>query len=384
MNENVAQNLIKLRVTNKYTQEYVAEKSGISLLAYRNIESGKSKPNLSTLEKIAKVYDIDVANLLNETQLQISKIRFRALEKKNIRKREDIIYEISLWIEKYNKLVKKLELNSDFEYKLADIENATNDPIVMAHKAREALELKNDETVMDICNLIEFKAGIKIMAKQFNSDSFFGLSAEDIDGGKVIVVNTWDRISVERRIFSVAHELGHILMHFGNVQNDLITEDSKEEKEANTFAAHFLMPNSDFISAWNKSANCDFVDRVIRVKQIFRVSYQVVLYRLSEYIKENNIDFNVWKTFGILYRKKYGVKVDWKKEVASNLDENSRELRALSNQFYSGGRLAELVKKAVDDNKITQVDAANILNLDEKVILNFQKLWQSIPLYELK
>jgi len=384
MNENVAQNLIKLRVTNKHTQEYVAEKSGISLLAYRNIESGKSKPNLSTLEKIAKVYGIDVADLLNETKLQISKIRFRALEKKNIRKREDIIYEISLWIEKYNKLVKKLELNSDFEYKLADIENATNDPIAMAHKAREALELKNDETVMDICNLIEFKAGIKIMAKQFNSDSFFGLSAEDIDGGKVIVVNTWDRISVERRIFSVAHELGHILMHFGNVQNDLITEDSKEEKEANTFAAHFLMPNSDFISAWNKSANCDFVDRVIRVKQIFRVSYQVVLYRLSEYIKENNIDFNVWKTFGILYRKKYGVKVDWKKEVASNLDENSRELRALSNQFYSGGRLAELVKKAFDANKISQIEAANILNLDEKVISNFQKSWQSIPLYELK
>lgn len=384
MNENVAQNLIKLRVTNKYTQEYVAEKSGISLLAYRNIESGKSKPNLSTLEKIARVYDIDVANLLNETQLQISKIRFRALEKKNIRKREDIIYEISLWIEKYNELVKKLELNSNFGYRLANIENTTDDPIIMARKAREALDLKNDETVMDICNLIEFKAGIKIMAKQFNSDSFFGLSAEDIDGGKVIVVNTWDRISVERRIFSVAHELGHILMHFGNVQNNLITEDSKEEKEANTFAAHFLMPNSDFISAWNKSANCDFVDRVIRVKQIFRVSYQVVLYRLSEYIKENNIDFNVWKTFAILYRKKYGVKINWEKEVASNLDENSRELRALSNQFYSSGRLAELVKKAVDVNKISQVDAANILNLDEKVISDFQKSWQSIPLYELK
>ncbi|MGN0005478.1 MAG: helix-turn-helix domain-containing protein [Candidatus Gastranaerophilaceae bacterium] len=384
MNENVAQNLIKLRVTNKYTQEYVAEKSGISLLAYRNIESGKSKPNLSTLEKIARVYDIDVANLLNETQLQISKIRFRALEKKNIRKREDIIYEISLWIEKYNELVKKLELHSNFGYRLANIENTTDDPIIMARKAREALDLKNDETVMDICNLIEFKAGIKIMAKQFNSDSFFGLSAEDIDGGKVIVVNTWDRISVERRIFSVAHELGHILMHFGNVQNNLITEDSKEEKEANTFAAHFLMPNSDFISAWNKSANCDFVDRVIRVKQIFRVSYQVVLYRLSEYIKENNIDFNVWKTFAILYRKKYGVKINWEKEVASNLDENSRELRALSNQFYSSGRLAELVKKAVDVNKISQVDAANILNLDEKVISDFQKSWQSIPLYELK
>ena len=50
MNKNVAQNLIKLRVTNKYTQEYVAEQADISLLAYRNIESEKSKPNLSTLE----------------------------------------------------------------------------------------------------------------------------------------------------------------------------------------------------------------------------------------------------------------------------------------------------------------------------------------------
>lgn len=384
MNKNVAQNLIKLRVTNKYTQEYVAEKADISLLAYRNIESGKSKPNLSTLEKIANVYNANISDLLKETQQQISKVRFRALEKKNIRKREDIISEISLWIEKYNKLVNQLKLNSNFEYKLADIENKTNNPIIMAQEARKALELSNDETVMDICNLIEFKAGIKIMAKQFNSDSFFGLSAEDIHGGKIIVVNTWDRISVERRIFSVAHELGHILMHFDNAQNDLISENNVEEKEANTFASHFLMPNSDFISAWNKSANCDFVDRVIRIKQIFRVSYQVVLYRLSEYVKENNIDFNVWKTFGILYRRKYGVKVDWKKEVVSNLDENSKELRALSNQFYSSGRLAELVKKAVDDNVISQIEAADILNIDTKIVSDFQKSWETIPLYELK
>ncbi len=383
MNKNVSQNLVKLRVTNKYTQEFVAEHSDISLLAYRNIESGKSKPNLSTLEKIAKVYNVDVTDLLKETQQQILKVRFRALEKKNIRKREDIISEISLWAEKYNKLVNQLNLESSFEYKLADIENTTKDPIIMARKARKALGLKN-ETVMDICNLIEFKAGIKVMAKQFNSDSFFGLSAEDIYGGKIIVVNTWDRISVERRIFSVAHELGHILMHFLNVKNDLTSEDKDEEKEANTFASHFLMPDSDFISVWNKSANCDFVDRVIRVKQIFRVSYQVVLYRLSEYVKNNNINFDTWKTFAILYRKKYGVKIDWKKEVASNLDENNKELRALSNQFYSSGRLAELIKKAVDNNTISQNEAADILDLDTREISEFQKSWKSIPLYELK
>ena len=41
--------------------------------------------------------------------------------------------------------------------------------------------MQTQETVKDICNLIEFRAGIKILAKQFNSDSFFGLSLEDIN-----------------------------------------------------------------------------------------------------------------------------------------------------------------------------------------------------------
>ena len=384
MKEDVAQNLIKLRVANKMTQEYVAGQAGISLLAYRNMESAKSTPNVSSLEKIAKVYDIEVGELLKKCTKQITKVRFRALENKNIRKREDIIYEISLWIEKYNDLVSKLNLEDSFKYELANLENKTNNPVVMANLAREKFGLSAEETVKDICNLIEFKAGIKIMAKQFNSDSFFGLSAEDVHGGKVIVVNTWDRISVERRIFSIAHELGHILLHFNNIQSELLVEDSNEENEANIFASHFLMPQEDFISAWNKSANCDFVDRVIRVKQIFRVSYQVVLYRLSEYVKANNIDFNVWKTFGILYRRKYGVKIDWKKEIESRLDENSRELRAISNQFYASGRLAELVKKAVDNNQITISEAANILDLEPNIINNFQKAWETIPLYELR
>lgn len=385
MNKNVAPNLIKLRVAKKFTQEYVAEKAGISLLAYRNIESGKSEPSLSTLEKIAtKVYSVNIGQLLKEHKQQIKKVRFRALEKKNIRKREEIIYEISAWLEKYNDLVNNLNLEDDFKYQLSDLEQETKDPIIMAQKVRRVFKLSSEETVKDICNLIEFKAGIKILAKQFNSDSFFGLSLEDIYGGKVIVVNTWDRISVERRIFSIAHELGHILLHFNSVQNNLTVEDVNEEKEANTFASHFLMPQDDFISVWNTCTNCDFIDRVIRVKQIFRVSYQVVLYRLSEYVKANNINFNVWKSFGILYRRKYGVVVDWKKEIESELDENSKELRAISNQFFEGGRLAELVKKAVDDKKIDIDTAANILSVSPNQITSFQKLWNTNPLYELK
>ena len=90
--------------------------------------------------------------------------------------------------------------------------------------------------------MIEFKTGIKILAKQFNSDGFFGLSAEDKYGAKIIVVNTWDRISIERKIFSIVHELGHILLHFNSKQEDLLIEDENEEKQANQFASFLLLP----------------------------------------------------------------------------------------------------------------------------------------------
>ncbi len=384
MSDNVAQNLIKLRVAKKFTQEALAEKAGISLLAYRNMESGKSEPSINSLTKIAEVYQIDIGEFFQKYQSQILKVRFRALEKKNIRKREEIIYEVDAWLKKYNKLISDLNLTDEYKYKLKYLETETTNPIQMAKIAREAFGLQTQETVKDICNLIEFRAGIKILAKQFNSDSFFGLSLEDINQGKVIVVNTWDRISVERRIFSIAHELGHILLHFNSVQNNLTSEDKTEEKEANQFASHFLMPQEDFIKVWNSSANNDFVDRVIRVKQIFRVSYQVVLYRLSEYVKENDINFDVWKFFNISYMRKYKVKIDRTKELNSVLDTNSRELRALSNQFYASGRLAELVKKAVDKNIINLDTAADILNISVKEVENFKRIWDDNPLYELK
>lgn len=384
MSDNVAQNLIKLRVAKKFTQEALAEKAGISLLAYRNMESGKSEPSINSLTKIAEVYQIDIGEFFQKYQSQILKVRFRALEKKNIRKREEIIYEVDAWLKKYNKLISDLNLTDEYKYKLKYLETETTAPIQMAKIAREAFGLQTQEIVKDICNLIEFRAGIKILAKQFNSDSFFGLSLEDINQGKVIVVNTWDRISVERRIFSIAHELGHILLHFNSVQNNLTSEDKTEEKEANQFASHFLMPQEDFIKVWNSSANNDFVDRVIRVKQIFRVSYQVVLYRLSEYVKENDINFDVWKFFNISYMRKYKVKIDRTKELNSVLDTNSRELRALSNQFYASGRLAELVKKAVDKNIINLDTAADILNISVKEVENFKRIWDDNPLYELK
>ncbi len=379
MNENIQSNLLRLRILNDKTQEKIAEDAGISLLTYRNIESGKSMPNIDTLTKLANVFNVRIEDFFKECN-KIEAVRFRAVNEKNIKKREEIIYIVSSWLENFNNLVNKLNENDNYRYKLEDIEGSTLDPKEMANKVRAKFDIKN-EPIRDICGLLEFRAGIKLYAREFNSDNFFGLSLKDSNNNRVVVVNTWDRISVERRIFSVAHELGHILLHLNSFNSDLTFEDPQEEKEADTFASYLLMPENEFLQEWQKADNCDFVDRVIKVKQIFRVSYKVVLYRLNELIKLQKPNYNIWPIFYREYSKKYNTKLSKKDEMYS-LNVNSKELQALSNNIYFGRGIASLVKKAYMQKLLSIEKCAEILDKtkDEmKYLINTWDLEYNIP-----
>lgn len=377
MKENIKSNLLRLRVSNGMTQSTVAEKIGISLLAYRNIESGESIPSTPTLDKLAKLFNVNPGVFWATPENTIKAVRFRALsEDKNIRKREEIIYTVANWLKEFNNLLLLLKQEDKYTYQLSSLVGATTDPIKMAKLAREKMKISQDEPIRDICSLIESRAGIKIYAKEFFSDSFFGLSLLDNKDDRAIVVNTWNKISVERRKFTVAHELGHILLHEKSYQENITDEDNVEESEANRFASYFLMPYKSFINEWCKYDNCDFVDKVIKIKQTFGVSYQVVLYRLSEIIKgmKKESQFNVWNVFREEYRKKYGVTLGKKDEMLP-MNENIKELQSLSSTFYYGRGIADLVKQAFLRELINENDCARILKLSLNEIDKLKGMW---------
>ncbi len=376
MSSVIKSNLLRLRVSSGMPQSLVAEKVGISLLAYRNIESGESQPSANTLEKLAKVFNVNPGEFWEEPEQTIKVVRFRALESKNIRKREEIIYTVADWLKEFNKLLEKLGQETKYDYKLKNISGTTTNPIEMSEKVRKELDISDEEPIRDICSLIESRAGIKIYAKEFFSDSFFGLSLIDNKSDRVIVVNTWNKISVERRKFTVAHELGHILLHENSYQENITDENSQEEQEANRFASYFLMPKKMFIKEWLKYDNYSFVDKVIKIKQTFGVSYQVVLYRLYDILKAtgNDNNFNVWNTFRNEYKNKYGILLGKKDEMLP-MNENIKELQSLSSTFYYGRGIADLVKQAFFNNIIDKDECARILKLTIEEITNLIEVW---------
>ncbi|WP_293448883.1 ImmA/IrrE family metallo-endopeptidase [Planktotalea sp.] len=93
----------------------------------------------------------------------------------------------------------------------------------------------------------------------------------DIDSGSIIARAVDDYViyiscytSLKRERFTIAHELGHLLLHFGKIKNanpeavmratrNVDPNDKKQQKaewKANWFAAGFLMPRQAFSNAY--------------------------------------------------------------------------------------------------------------------------------------
>ena len=140
----------------------------------------------------------------------------------------------------------------------------------------------------------------------------FGLSIGEADGGPAMAINTGKKISVERQIFSIAHELGHLVLHQDSYGKDSEELNDEQEFEADAFAAAFLMPNEQFMNEWNENRGLHWVDAVLKTKRHFKVSYQSVLHQLIDLGKAEHP--TVYKQFRADYEIRYGQKLHWKEE----------------------------------------------------------------------
>ena len=363
-------NLRRLRDSRSLSQADVAKRASLSRVAYGAIESGASSPRVETLLRIAEVLDVKVQDLLSPPR-GLKAVRFRATKRMN--SREQILLDVGRWLENYAELEELVgERIPYFFDDMPVLKRGPDRARATAVEARKLLKLGTEACIRDICGLLEQRAGIKVYPVKLSSDTFFGLSVAKDDGGPAVVVNTWDRISVERWIFTAAHELGHLLLHLAAYKVDEPDENPDEEKEADRFASHFLMPEDVFKREWNDARGLSLVDRVHKVKQIFKVSYKTVLYRLSE---DKAYGKDIWGHYYRAYQHEHGrslLKTDEPHALPPDSFQAAVEARAadepkrITSDLFVEDRLSALVRVAVDKELITVGRAAEILEIDLK------------------
>lgn len=330
-NERIASNIKRLRLALGKTQAALASRAGISRVTMRHAESADGRPSAATLEAIAMALGVPLAKLSEGTKT-LKQVRFRALKK--MRSKEHVIAECANMLDTYAELealTGGAKVRSEIIQKLRGLAATLGEdrPRRLAAAVRSECGLEPNAPIPSITDLLEYGLAIRVVSISFQTDGFFGLCIDDEDwGAPAVVVNVWDRISVERWIFTAAHELGHLLMH--TVQDetsssvDADEEDPVEEAEANEFASELLMPQDAFESLYKLYTggnynNMWFSDKIINIKKIFGVSYKTVLYRWQIQMRKNGVseeESNVWPMFNSQIKRRYGRTLKGHEEIS--------------------------------------------------------------------
>ena len=368
LRRRVAVNLARLREDRGLTQAALAMRLGWSRARVGKIERGLVDLPADQLDGLADALDTTWDDLYDRVRL-LRSVRFRA--RTRVHGRAQILAEVSRWLDTYRHLEAELNDAVPFAFEPA---RKHEDPADAARAARRAIGLREREPIANICGLLE-SGGVKVLLLNKKRDSFFGLSVGEPDGGPAVVVNTWDRIAVERWIFTAAHELGHLVLHTEEYDPAASALPEDAERDADAFAGEFLMPEAAFSRAWKATIGRPLSQRVLATKRVFRVGYRSVLWRL---VAGKYADSDVWFRFHDDYTARHD-RTLLRNDEPESLEEGefswdwkrASEPAPLSEHDCRDARLSHLLRRAADKELVSVRFVADALDLHYEDALNW-------------
>lgn len=161
---------------------------------------------------------------------------------------------------------------------------------------REAIDLLNTVRIVkvpvDLERIAEF-FGAEVRREPDFADDFSGMVYR-ADGHAIIAVNKHH--SLNRQRFTLAHEIGHLVLHADealHVDGTIVgmrdprasQGTSDKEIEANIFAAHLLMPSHFLAKDLRKGFDIEDDQLVGQLARKYKVSVQAMSLRLAAYAR---------------------------------------------------------------------------------------------------
>lgn len=350
MKEVIAHNLVRYR-KKRISQDRLAEQVGITRQTINNYEKGKTLPDSKTLSQLAHHLGVTLDDLLRPIE-QLPQIQnqfcFRCHA--SFTNKPQFVSYVEDLLNTYTALETAVGL-PPYAPETTPCDNVEGNEkrIEQVAKQFRARLGFGDAPIPNLFEAVE-EIGLKVLRLPIQQDNFFGLSACSNTQGAFVLINTHN-ISIERQLFTLAHEIGHLIFHRGEYQDQLLTSESREqekarEKVADYFASHLLVSQTAFDQALSNMHDW------LKLKSYFRVSYAVILKRLDDMGLK---DFGeTKKALCAQYKQKTGESLTKEVELEPKLQEEDFPL----NQRYSS-----LVWQALEQEKISESKAAELLGM---------------------
>lgn len=309
----------------------------VSAQAIGKYERGEMMPSSTVAIALAEALEVSMSYLLSPSRVSLESVEFRKLASTRARERAAVEAEVLDQVDRYLQVEEILGIDTaEWEVPCGaphrvnafeDVENA-------AMRVRAAWNLGGGP-IPDMTELLE-EHGIKVL-KMSLPRKVDGLTCRvrRVGGSDVPVVVCSTAKSLERQRFTIAHELGHMVLDF--------SPDVPEEKACNRFAGAFLAPRDELMREVGRRRQKFGFDELVEVKLIFGISAAALVVRMRD------LGIIAEATLRSIFR---GIGRSWRND----------EPRPLT-RLESPTRFRRLCLRALAESLISDVKAAELLRL---------------------
>ena len=284
--------ILKLaRDSRGLSQKDLSLKLGIKQGTLSKIENEFLSADENLVNQVANILNYPISFFYQKRDVQLVSGHYRkkiTLPQKEVRKQQSKMTILEWHLEK---MVESIELP---EANLPKWDcNFDGNPEICANYLREYWKIPRGR-IENLTKLIEDNGIVVIPMDLGKLD---GLSIYTQSGIPVIFTNR--ATSGDRHRFNLAHELGHLIMHF----RQKIDESRDIEDEAHSFASELLIPSREIKPHLVKIT----IEKLAELKRYWKVSMQAILvkaYKQLSLLTQNQYHY-LWKQMSYLgYRKK--------------------------------------------------------------------------------
>lgn len=255
--------VIQAREMACMTQVELARAVGVTQPMIAHLEKGLKQPSMDLAEAISAETKVSMDFLCQPSNVGLPEgSLFRAKQSVSAKK---LLQAHSIAERAFEMFLK---LSGHFHLPAAKLRPVTGSPQDAARSARKLLGLSPDKPIPHLIRAFEKAGGVVLPFPELEGREAFAVWAGDRPIVAIGPTQNGDRLR-----FSVAHEIGHLLMHQSP------TARAKAESDANAFSAELLMP-ADAIQADLEQPLS--VERLGQLKLKWGVAMAALLFRARE------------------------------------------------------------------------------------------------------
>lgn len=333
------------RVLNGLSLQDLANRleNEITRQALFKYEKGEVIPNSTMLSKIANILKVHPDYFFKASRVQIGEVKFRKLPNLLVKEEEKIKEILREYMSNYLEIEDILHMDREFENPIVNKNVVRSiqdiDEVVNCLRGEKGWNIGEDP----IYNVVEFLEDKFIKVIPVAADNEFDGLQTKIEGKYAVIVFNSSKINKPDRIrFTLMHELGHLLLDFGDLPENEV------ETLCNKFAGAMLLPKTVIQKELGEKRSKLSVQELGNIKKQYGVSMQAIAFRAHDL---GIITTSTIKQFFYTFKQ-----LGWNRDEPIQYDYEGKEqshrfeqliFRALAEDLISVSKAASLKNKTV-------------------------------------